>query len=149
MLNTNLVACPLPDFAVSDAQKLSIAFSKLRPLTRDGTDGRVYGGDPNLIHSADGTRAGTGNALASRLSEDLRRSAYGRGDRTREEALSQPLCPGCYMVIGFNMLRELAVCNGQPLEELGRTMAAAFQELANNPELGMESIDVLLDGEDA
>lgn len=139
-------ACPVPDFTTADADKLSVAFGKLRPLTRDGNKGRVYGGDPNLIHAADGTRAGMGRELAHGLMLQMRHDAFMRGDRTLEEVAAQPVCPGCYMVIGFNMLRELAIASGQPVEELGRTMARAFDELAARGEsMDLESIAVILD----
>lgn len=133
--------CPVPDFTDADAGKLSVAFGK---LTRNGTQGRVYGGDPNLIHAADGTRAGMGRELAERLSLEMRADALARGDRTIEQASEQAICPGCYMVIGFNMLRELALQNGQSWAELGRTMAAAFGKLTEDG-VDVESIDVLLD----
>lgn len=137
-------ACPVPDFTSEDAGKLAVAFGKLGARTRNAA-GDVYRGDPNLIHAADGTRAELGRTLAHGLMLQLRHDAFMRGDRTLEEASRQPICPGCYMVIGFNMLRELARANGQSETELARTMAHAFGELARNPDTDAEHIDVILD----
>lgn len=118
---------------------------KVGSRTHRGTLGRVYGGDPTLIHAADGTRASIGRTLAHGLALQLRHDAFMRGERSLEEASAQPLCPGCYMVIGFNMLRELALANGQPIAELAQTMARAFDALANDTEIDCESINVILD----
>ncbi len=114
-------------------------------LTRAGTDGRVYGGDPGLIHVPDGQRGYLAAKAATYIDREMRLGAIGR---TREERWSQPLCPGCYMVVGFNMLVDLARRNGQPLSELGRTMSAAFKklELDQSP-LAIEEIEVKLDPE--
>lgn len=119
-------------------------------LTQNGTDGRVYGGDCNLIHVADGKRAELGAAMAYTLENQMRKDAFARGDRTLMDAANQPLCPGCYMVVGFDMLVTLARQNGQSLQELGRTMARAFDNLAFCDEgdtAYIESIHVILDGD--
>lgn len=141
---TTARACPVPDFTNADAGKLATAFAKLGARKRNGA-GDVYRGDPNLIHAADGTRAELGATLAHGLMLQLRHDAFIRGDRTLEEAAALPICPGCYMVIGFAMLRELARANGQSEAELARTMAHAFGELARNPIIDAEHIDVILD----
>lgn len=138
--------CPVPDFTNADAGKLATAFAKLGTRTRNA-GGDVYRGDPNLIHAADGTRAELGATLAHGLMLQMRHDAFMRGDRTLEEASRQPICPGCYMVIGFAMLRELARANGQSETELARTMARAFGELVRNPNTDAEHIDVILDPE--
>lgn len=114
--------------------------------SKNGTDGRVYGGDCNLIHVADGKRAQFGKALAETLDHRMRTAAEAEGRRTYQEAEDQDLCPGCYMIVGFNMLVALAQRNGQSIEELGRTMARAFAELeAKGEAFDMEEITVMLD----
>jgi len=121
-------------------------------LTRNGTDGRVYGGDCGLIHIADGKRTAAGMAVANFLDESMRVNAVRSGARTDREAEMQNLCPGCYMIALFNAAVELAQRNRQPLSELGNTMAAAFQALAEKPaasEACLEEIAVILDPEDA
>lgn len=114
----------------------------------NATLGRVYGGDTGLIHIADGQRRHVGARLAVLLDSIMRADARMRGDRTEAEADRQDLCPGCYMVAMFNACVELAQQNGQSLSELGATMAAAFQQLADNPEAtaaNIEHIGVILD----
>lgn len=116
--------------------------------TQNGTDGRVYGGDCDLIHVADGQRADLGEAMAYLLDAQMRKDAFNRGDRTAIQAAKQPLCPGCYMVVGFDMMLTLARQNGQSLRELGRTMVQAFTFLAECDESDaacIESIHVILD----
>lgn len=109
-------------------------------LSRCGTLGRVYGGDPDLIHAKDGTRAAHGEAIADAIDERLRHYAE---NRTDAERASQLVCPGCYMVVGFNALTELARRNGQPMRELALSMAAAFQALADGGPDRIEEITVL------
>lgn len=92
-------------------------------LTRNGTDGRVYGGDENLLHLPDGYRAHYGGVIAE-LTDAMFRGING-GDRESR------LCPGCYMVAMYDAAVALAIENGQDLGELGRSMAAAFQRLAD------------------
>lgn len=115
----------------------------------NGTDGRVYGGDPSLIHVKDKTRAEMGRRLAGSLDDEMRYQAFQGGMRTQAEAFGenrQKLCPGCYMVVGYDMLLQLADANGQSRTELARSMIGAFQKLLDNPELGLtEEIEVLLD----
>jgi hypothetical protein len=119
-------------------------------LTRNGTVDpdlgidRVYGGDCELIHVADGKRAAAGKAMAKVLDKAMREHAENRNDFERA---TQLLCPGCYMVVGFNMMTELAKRNGQPLKELALSMANAFTELANGGEDAIEHIQVMLDPE--
>lgn len=118
----------------------------------NGTLNRVYGGDPGLIHIADGQRAKMADLLAEELNKRMRFGAWYREERTQEQAQTQPLCPGCYMVVGFDMLVTLARNNGQSLTELSRTMIGAFQELAKCEDYDnacRESITVMLDPEPA
>lgn len=129
-------------------------------VSQNGTDGRVYGGDDVLIHVKDGTRAAMGRRMAFNLDTLMREKAFGDGMRTHAQAWGdaeqeeQLLCPGCYMVVGFDMLVALAQQNGQSLRELGSTMAEAFSHLANNEwkhgpmdngSVMREEIDVILD----
>ncbi|MCR5870655.1 MULTISPECIES: hypothetical protein [unclassified Sphingomonas] len=116
-------------------------------LTQDGTEGRVYGGDPNLIHVPDGKRADLGKALATDLDHLMRVGARGR---TLHQASTQPLCPGCYMIVGFDMLVTLADRNGQSRTELANSMIRAFEHLRDNPEGPglVEEIAVVLDPEE-
>lgn len=114
-------------------------------LTRDGTLGRVYGGDPNLIHIADGKREGAAAQLAFELDRLMRQHAE---NRTADEKERQPLCPGCYMVVGFDMMLILAEQNGQCKRELARTMRDAWQMVLDNPEQDcVEEILILIDPE--
>ncbi len=111
----------------------------------NGTDGRVYGGDPELVHVPDGQRKEVGNALAAVADTIIRQM----GQRSYDNP-SLPLCPGCYMVVGFNMMVELAKANGQSLQELGNTMSKAFSILAGQGVLDsnaclLEEIEVILD----
>lgn len=110
----------------------------------DGTDGRVYGGNPNVIHIDDGKRAEMGEVLAVGL-ESMMRQNY-QGPRTNEQRQTQPLCPGCFMIAGFNMLLVLADKNGQSRTELARTMRNAFDQLLQNPEAGLtEEMEIVMD----
>ncbi len=111
-----------------------------------GTNDRVYGGDPSLIHIADGERAHVGDYMAAELDEEMRKLAFDSGARDFKETQEQLLCPGCYMVAGYDMLVTLAKANGQSLKELALTMAAAFTELAKDTSQPYrESITVILD----
>lgn len=110
-----------------------------------GTEGRVYGGNPNLLHVADGTRADLGHLMAAFMEGYIREHAENRTDRQKE---LQKLCPGCYMVVAFNMLLVLARDNNQSTTELARCMRNAFDRLLANPNSGLtEEIEVLLDPE--
>lgn len=110
--------------------------------SKNGNEGRVYGGDCDLIHIADGKRAEAGQWLARQLDYEMRRRAQ---DRTTEQKETQALCPGCYMIAGYNMLIALAEDNDQSLKELGASMAPVFQMLAEGKEFNREEIEVLLD----
>lgn len=106
------------------------------------TMGRVYGGDPRLIHIPDGQRERVGKDAADFMDGRIRMAA-------RRQLEIKPLCPGCYMVAGFDMLVALAQDNGQSLKELGLTMAQAFQELASEEgDPFREEIRVILDPEE-
>lgn len=124
-------------------------------LTRDGTDGRVYGGDPNLIHVPDGKRRLAGSQAAIAIDGIMR--AISNRIPWPQRAFKL-LCPGCYMIVLFNAAIFLAQRNGQPLTELGRTMARAFTKLADDAEVKrgfdpsdalVEEIEVMLDPEEA
>lgn len=119
-------------------------------LTRDGTQGRVYGGDPNLIHVKDGKRRDFGDMLADVVDMHMRYGPLGAGDTKARERAFKKLCPGCYMIVMFNALITLAERNGQPLSELAATMAAAFETLIGEEDYSKaytEEIEVLLDPE--
>lgn len=114
-----------------------------------GTNGRVYGGDPAYIHVEDGKRLMIGREIHDLLEQRIRWRAYSRQNISYKEAMSKPLCPGCFMVVLFNAAVATACSNGQTLTELGRSMAAAFKMLEENPTLqGIEEITVMLDPEE-
>lgn len=83
--------------------------------------------------------------MARHLDQLMRANAVNRSD---DERAIQALCPGCYMVVGFDMLTELARANGQSLRELGLSMAQAFTSLAEGGEDAVEHIIVCLDPEE-
>lgn len=112
-------------------------------LKEGPTQDRVYGGDPRLIHVPDGKRAALGKRVARFMDEAMR---HGAENRTQFETLTQPLCPGCAMVVAFNMLVYLADNNDQSRTELARSMKIAFEKLERNPsQLMIEEIEVQLD----
>ena len=120
----------------------------MKHATQNGTDGRVYGGDCDLIHIADGKRAEMGAELGRELDAMMRTAAVWSGARTGSQAYgesAQPLCPGCYMVALFNAAVSLADANGQSVHELGASMSRAFWELATGGDKSIESITVELD----
>lgn len=113
-------------------------------LTRNGTLGRVYGGDCDLVHIADGQRANVGEQLAADIDAVIRSLAEKRGVNTDDRLL----CPGCYMIALVNAAIALADANKQPRKELARSMANAFTQLAFDPDKGMsEEIEVILDND--
>lgn len=113
-----------------------------------GTEGRVYGGNPKLLHVKDGTRAQMGEHMAGLLDQRMGEAAFHDGQDPSFIA-DAPLCPGCYMVVAFDMLIHLADQNNQSRTELARTMMGAFQKLLDDPSSGLtEEIEVLLDPED-
>ncbi len=113
----------------------------------NGPYGRVYGGDPTLVHIPDGKRKLMGRQLAHIADSLQRHAAKEAGNRS-----DGPLCPGCYMVALFNAAVFLAQSNGQSLAELGHTMSEAFDMLTHPNTIGasdgMEEIDVYLDPPD-
>jgi hypothetical protein len=112
-------------------------------LTREGTNGRVYGGDPNLIHVPDGRRREAGRMAGKAIDFIMRQITESFPWPQRRFKL---LCPGCYMVVLFNAAVWLAKQNGQPLTELGNSLGSAFLLLAANPtDEGIEEIEVQLD----
>lgn len=111
-----------------------------RQARQHGTHGRVYGGDPSLVHIADGSRRAFGADMADYLENRMRAKA------TPQPTEGKRLCPGCYMIAGFNMLVTLATRNGQSISELAHTMAHAFELLqGDGRDHGTEEITVLLD----
>lgn len=117
-------------------------------ISQQGTDGRVYGGDCNLVHIADGQRRRLGQGIANEVSLIIRNEAAARyaTPEGKLKAYTNPLCPGCYMIALFNAAITLADENGQSREELGRTMALAFAKIADRPFEGLtEEIEVILD----
>lgn len=103
----------------------------------------IYGGDPDLIHIPDGRRGDAGRYMASILDAIMRTGAE---DRTPQQRREQELCPGCYMIVGFNMLLTLADRNGQSRRELCNSMIDAFTRLGEGE--GTEEICVILDKEE-
>ena len=101
-------------------------------LTRNGTNGRTYGGDENLIHVPDGFRGAYGKRVADFVDQIMREGAEGR---TPEEIEAQALCPGCYMVVMFNASLYLAARSGQHPAELSATLGMAYAELGRRLEL--------------
>lgn len=118
--------------------------------TKNGTEGRVYGGDCNLIHVADGQRANMGELLAQELDYKMRDGAFMSGARDYKQAIDQQLCPGCYMIVLFNASVTLAKNNGQSLNELADSMIAAYQRLkeCGDKDACIEEIAVILDKEE-
>lgn len=113
-------------------------------LTQNGTQGRVYGGDCNLVHIADGQRKNVGEQLAGDIDQVIRVLSEKRGVSTDDKLL----CPGCYMIALFNAAVALADKNKQPRRELAKSMANAFLKLAAEPHSGLtEEIKVILDNE--
>lgn len=113
-----------------------------------------YRGNAELVHIPDGERTAVGRWLADMLGKGMRTrhvvdSAPPGGETAAlTKAQEMPLCAGCYMTAVFNAAVFLAKDSGQSLAELGRTMAAAFQQLADCPdgdEACIESIAVKLD----
>lgn len=134
------------DVVAGEATPAKCTLDRMRDEQNKGTEGRVYGGNPNLLHVPDGTRANLGHLLAAFLEGQMRTNAENRTEREKE---TQLLCPGCYMVVGFDMMIVLADENGQSRKELARCMMNAFKRLYDNPDGGLtEEITVLLDPED-
>lgn len=102
----------------------------------------IYRGAPNLIHVQDGQRAALGREVAHHIDVMIRSQAVGREPH---QLVSQNLCPGCYMVVGFNAMVELAQQNGQSLTELANSMIGAFQQLRDQGIEAREDIEVQLD----
>lgn len=101
-------------------------------VSQDGTQGRVYGGDPDLIHIPDHHRKDVGKALADNLDGTMRLLAI-QGQGIEFDDRTKALCPGCYMIAGIDMLLVLADRYGQDRRELALTLAEAFTKLAVDP----------------
>lgn len=103
----------------------------MQQLTHNGTQGRSYGGDPNLIHIPDHHREDVGKAIADTLTAFMRTlGTLGVGHEVELYDADKPLCPGCYMIALFDAAVELAKREGQPVKELGLSMAQLFTKLA-------------------
>lgn len=103
----------------------------MQTLTHNGTQGRAYGGDPNLVHIPDHHREDVGKALADQLTALMRAlGTLGMGHEAKPYDGDNPLCPGCYMIALFDAAIELARREGQPVKELGYSMALLFTKLA-------------------
>lgn len=107
----------------------------MQKLTHNGTDGRSYGGDPSLIHIPDHHRTDVGRAVADMLTATMHTLAtLGVGHDAEAYDSDKPLCPGCYMIALFDAAIELAKREGQPVQELGLSMAQLFKKLAEEGE---------------
>ena len=105
----------------------------MNKLTHNGTGGRAYGGDPDLIHIPDHHRADVGVAIASQVDALMRvLGVLGVGHEPAPMDSEKPLCPGCYMIALFDAAVELARREGQPVTELGYSMAQMFYSLAQD-----------------
>lgn len=109
--------------------------------------GFVYRGREDKCHIDRNGHDEMGQRMSDLLTIRQRAQAIARGDFTEEEAWNTPLCPGCYMEVGFWMMIALAKANGQSLRELGRTMAQGFAMLADNPDAPPAFLPVVLDSE--
>lgn len=102
-------------------------------LTHNGSDGRTYGGDPNLVHIPDHHRADVGRHVANELESVMRLlGTLGVGHEAKPATGEDPLCPGCYMIALFDAVVEIARRTGQSPHELGASMAGLFVELAED-----------------
>lgn len=107
----------------------------MQKLTHNGSDGRSYGGDPNLIHIPDHHRADFGRAIADTVISTMRLlGTLGVGHDAEPYDGDKPVCPGCYMIGLFDALVELAKRDGQSVQELGASMAELFTQLAKDGE---------------
>lgn len=104
----------------------------MNKLTHNGTDGRTYGGDPNLVHIPDHHRKDVGSAVADYLDNTMRLIAItNQGfDYIKRE---NPLCPGCYMIALIDAALVLARRYGQDERELARSIGEAFAKFAVDP----------------
>jgi hypothetical protein len=101
-------------------------------VSQEGTQGRVYGGDPNLIHIPDHHRKDVGIDLADNLEGTMRLLAI-QNQGVSFADRDKKLCPGCYMIAGIDMMLVLADRNGQDRRELALTLVEAFKKLADDP----------------
>lgn len=116
------------------------------------SDGRVYGGREQYIHIKDGQRARFAREVAEFITTKMKAEAVARGSRTQEQADVQSPCPGCSMIIVFNVAIILACQSGQSLREMAISLGKAFTTLARmvpvakraGLDLCKEHIDVVL-----
>lgn len=102
-------------------------------MNGNGTQGRVYGGDANLLHIPDGRRGEFGEEIAVFVTTRMREMNGGRED---------PLCPGCYMIALMCAAVTLARRNGQNIVELRDALGNAFETLNLNDTLPEEMLIV-------
>jgi hypothetical protein len=98
------------------------------PEGHSGSLGRVYGGDQRLVHIPDHHRADVGREMAAWLDARMREV------QTFNLPPNAPLCPGCYMVALIDCAIALAQADGQSVHELGRSLARAFERVAETGE---------------
>ena len=102
-------------------------------MNTNGTEGRVYGGDPELLHIPDGRRGEFGQEIADFITRRMQEMNGGRTD---------PLCPGCYMIALMCAGITLARLNGQSIGELRDALGNAFETLNLNDALPEEMLIV-------
>ena len=102
-------------------------------MNTNGTEGRVYGGDPELLHIPDGRRGEFGQEIADFITRRMQEMNGGRTD---------PLCPGCYMIALMCAGITLARLNGQSIVELRDALGNAFETLNLNDALPEEMLIV-------
>lgn len=100
----------------------------MKPLTQNGKAGKVYWQDDNLVHVEDQWQD-YGHRMAAKLEIAMRDA---NGIEGWEGFEMKPLCPACYMLIGYNMLVALAQRNGQRLVELKESMSRLFSDMDLN-----------------
>lgn len=105
-------------------------------MNGNGTEGRVYGGDPNLLHIPDGQREAFGIDVANYAIQKLREINGGSDLKP---------CPGCCNVVVFNVALELARQSGQSVTEMAASLSLAFTQISTNNKQSLEEIEIILD----
>lgn len=105
-------------------------------MNGNGTEGRVYGGDPNLLHIPDGQREAFGIDVANYAIQKLREINGGSDLKP---------CPGCCNVVVFNVALELARQSGQSVTEMAASLSLAFTQISTNSKQSLEEIEIILD----
>jgi hypothetical protein len=87
------------------------------------------------VHIPDHHRADVGRVVANELEATMRLlGTLGVGHDAKPATGNDPLCPGCYMIALYDAALEMARRTGQPLHELGASMAWMFKGLEDDPE---------------